>query len=126
MALNVITPGWRKVGASRSAGPAAPAGLQGLRADFVPEGAEIEEAVIEPTPPARGRAAAPPRIVDLTVDVKPGQTAILAIRLPSGALTFHPPVESVSRGAGGPRRCGSRSRCVEHHARPRRQPSRRS
>ena len=61
MALNVITPGWRKVGASRSAGPAAQAGLQGLRADFVPEGAEIEEAVIEPAPPARGRAAAPPR-----------------------------------------------------------------
>ena len=66
MALNVITPGWRKVGASRSAGPAAPAGLQGLRADFVPEGAEIEEAVIEPTPPARGRAAAP-RIATATV-----------------------------------------------------------
>jgi hypothetical protein len=38
----------------------------------------------------------------LSYDVGPGQTAVLAIRHPSGALTFHPPIETATRGARGP------------------------
>ena len=34
--------------------------------------------------------------------MKPGRTAILALRLPSGALTFHRPVQLTSRGVRGP------------------------
>ena len=33
-----------------------------------------------------------------------GQTAVLAIRLPSGALTFHLPVQTTARRPGGPSR----------------------
>src|SRR5262249_16894100 len=37
-------------------------------------------------------------VVDLTIDVEPGRVAILAVRHPSGALTFHVPIQSKSRG----------------------------
>ena len=44
--------------------------------------------------------------------LEPGQTAILAIRHPSGALTFHLPGSIHEPGrARAVRRCGSRSRC---------------
>ena len=63
---------------------------------------EVFEAV-----PADGvtRRAAPPDLV-LEVDLKPGEASLLAIRHPSGALTFHPSTERVARsghrrGAGG-------------------------
>ena len=57
-------------------------------------------------PRARARDARPgggrPGGLDLSYDLEPGQTAVLAIRHPSGALTFHLPVQSTSRGMRGP------------------------
>ena len=86
---------------SRGAAAKATPELPGLPAEFLTAGSSVaEEAVLEPTA-TRTRAAAA-GAVDLSCDVEPGHTAILAIRHQSGALTFHPPVQSVSRTARGP------------------------
>lgn len=63
----------------------------------------VEEVYEAAMPEETGaRRAAPPDLV-LDVDVAPGEAAILAIRHPSGALTFHPSSErrtrSVRRGS---------------------------
>ena len=75
--------------------------MAGLPREFLADDSRVsDEVVLDPAPPTRGRAAGGP--IDLTVDVEPGQMAILALRHPSGALTFHRPVESTTRGARGP------------------------
>jgi CHAT domain-containing protein len=51
----------------------------------------------EPQPATRGQARAQGAL-DFSYDIEDGDAAILAIRHPSGALTFHTPVQSVSRG----------------------------
>jgi hypothetical protein len=53
----------------------------------------------EATPPVVGarRAAGPPELV-IDVDLKPGEAGVLAIRHPSGALTFHVGAPPVGRG----------------------------
>src|SRR5215470_1639154 len=63
----------------------------------------VEEFVAQPAPAVRraGVAAAP---LDFSYDHKEGEAVILAIRHPSGALTFHRPVEAVRRGVQGQRR----------------------
>ena len=94
-----------RAGTSRRAGP-------GVAPVVPPEflqasGVRVEE-VLEAVPaPAAARRAAPPDLV-LDVDVKPGEEALLAIRHPSGALTFHPsetrvtaPSRRGARAAGG-------------------------
>jgi CHAT domain-containing protein len=103
MPIQIQSPGWkvRRLAASRSAAAKAAPDLTGLPPEFLTAGSSVaEEAVIEPAA-TRTRAAAA-GAVDLTYDVEPGHTAILAIRHQSGALTFHPPVQSVSRSARGP------------------------
>jgi hypothetical protein len=91
----------KRGGGARGAAAKAAAELPGLPPDFLTaESSVADEAVIEPSA-TRTRAAAP-TAVDLACDVPPGHTAILAIRHQSGALTFHPPVQSVSRTARGP------------------------
>jgi hypothetical protein len=45
----------------------------------------------------RGEAGAPGAL-DFSYDLADGEAAVLAIRHPSGALTFHTPVQSASRG----------------------------
>jgi hypothetical protein len=47
------------------------------------------------------RRAAPPNLV-LDVDLRPGESSLLVIRHPSGAITFHSSAERISRS--GPRR----------------------
>lgn len=55
--------------------------------------------------PRRDLGSTPtPGPLDFSYDLGPGETAILAIRHPSGALTFHRPVESTTRGV---RKAGS-------------------
>ena len=49
---------------------------------------------------ARRRRRRPDRI-DLTCDLAPGEAAVLVVRRPSGALTFHTPDETVRRTRGG-------------------------
>src|SRR5687767_1833536 len=81
-----------------TAAQAAAIDLPGLPAEFLTAESRVaEEAILEPAPATRGREPAPPAI-DLSYDLEPQQTAVLAIRHPSGALTFHPPIQSISRG----------------------------
>jgi hypothetical protein len=55
---------------------------------------EVHEAM--PSPAAAARRAAPPDLV-VEVDLEPGEASILAVRHPSGALTFHPTTERMVR-----------------------------
>jgi CHAT domain-containing protein len=102
--LKVNSPGWdvRRNLASRGAGEIAGVALPGLPDDFLAAGARIdEEVILQPRAVARD-AAGSPGPIDLTTELGPAETAILAIRRPSGALSFHPPTETVRRLRGGP------------------------
>ncbi len=102
--LKVNSPGWdvRRNLASRGAGELAAVALPGLPDDFLAEGAKIDdEVILQPRPAARD-AAISPGPIDLTTELGPAETAVLAIRRPSGALSFHPPTETIRRLRGGP------------------------
>jgi CHAT domain-containing protein len=105
MPIQVNSPGWRirrAAGTRGVAGASAAVDLPGLPPEFLAAESRVaEEAVLEPAPATRGRAPAAAGL-DITYDLEPGQTALLAIRHPSGALTFHQPVQSVSRGVRAP------------------------
>jgi CHAT domain-containing protein len=104
MPIQINSPGWRvkRVAGSRGAAQAAAIDLPGLPPEFLTTESRVaEEAALEPAPATRGREAAA-GAVDLSYDLEPGQTAVLAIRHQSGALTFHAPVQSISRGVRGP------------------------
>ena len=88
----------QRAGTSRGSGTVV---IPSLPSEFVPEGAETEEIIVEPRPAARGTRERPGPL-DLTCELQPGEAAVLAIRHPSGALTFHPPKETSSRTRGGP------------------------
>src|SRR5262249_38621629 len=51
---------------------------------------------------ARGQGLPGSAGLDFSYDLGPQETAVLAIRHPSGALTFHAPAQSTSRGSRGP------------------------
>src|SRR5262245_53992723 len=85
----------RRGGGRRSVAPAS-----SLPAEFLAEEATIAaEFTAEPSAAVR-RGAAPAEGLDFSCDLAEGEAALLAIRHPSGALTFHLPVESMRRGAG--------------------------
>jgi hypothetical protein len=101
MPIHVNSPGWRIPSATRG-GPAAATPLKGLPGEFLTGDSHVsEETVIEPAPATRGRPAAGGPL-DVTVDLEPGRAAVLALRHPSGALTFHRPIAATTRGARGP------------------------
>jgi hypothetical protein len=81
--------------ATRGAGRAA-ASFAGLPSEYLAEGVTAEEFVARP---AARRGVAPVGALDFSYELASGEAAVLAIRHASGALTFHPPVESASRGA---------------------------
>src|SRR4051794_17201943 len=100
MSIEVRSPNWRIRSATRGAGPGSDQ-LPGLPREFLTDVSRVsDEVVVEPAPTTRGKAAAAGPI-EVTVDVEPDQVPILAIRHPSGALTFHRPIESTTRGARG-------------------------
>ena len=103
MAITVNSSAWRRTSATRGDRGAAQA-LPGLPGMFVPPGADVsDEVTVEPAAPTRGAAPGVAGALDISTDVQPDQVAVLAIRHPSGALTFHLPVESRTRGTrGGP------------------------
>ena len=104
MPIQIISPGWRARRVAASRGSRTAADLPGLPPEFLTADSRVaDEAILEPAPATRGRATAPGAI-DVAYDVPPNQTAILAVRHQSGALTFHPPVQSVSRSLRGPSR----------------------
>ncbi len=85
-------------GAARRSAAAEPA----FPDSFLTNESEVaQQFVATPTATAR-RSLAPTGPLDFTYPLAEGESAILAIRHPSGALTFHLPVESTRRGAGQP------------------------
>ena len=99
MAIKVNAPDWsiQRAATTRGVGAVVP----GLPPAFVPDGAETEEFVAQPRPAVRG-AGAVAGALDISIDLAPGEAAVLAVRHPSGALTFHAPRETTSRTRGGP------------------------
>lgn len=114
MAVHVNSPGWRirRLGGTRGAARVAAPDLPGVPPEFLTAQSRVaEEVVLEPAPATRGqtspegratRAEAPADGLDLSCDLEPGHTALLAVRHPSGALTFHRPVDATTRGVRGP------------------------
>jgi hypothetical protein len=101
--IQLNSPDWSVQPAAASRGR-----LRGSRAaasfppEFLTEESEVAgEFVAQPKPATRGRPGAPGAL-DFSYDLGPDETAIVSIRHPSGALTFHLPVESTRRGARQP------------------------
>jgi CHAT domain-containing protein len=87
---------------SRAGGRRSASAASSFPAEFLTsESAVAEEFTAEPTAVAR-RGGAAPSALDFSYDIADGEAAVLAIRHPSGALTFHLPVESTRRGPGKP------------------------
>jgi len=102
MPIQINSPGWRvkRVAGSRGAARAA-IDLPGVPPELLTAlSVNAEEVVLvsASSPDAQDGA---PSLVDISCDERPGQKAILAIRLPSGALTLHLPVESTARDTRG-------------------------
>src|SRR5215213_3013807 len=106
MPIQINSHGWkvRRAGPSRAVASAAAPGLPGLPPEFLTDESHVaDEAVLEPAAaPATRGVDAPAGALDVSYDLEPGQTAVLAIRHPSGALTFHLPIEATARGLRGP------------------------
>jgi hypothetical protein len=88
----VSSPGARR-GARRSG-----TSISGLPAEYLAPGVTAEEYVAQPAAARRGAVGG--GALDFSCDLEGEESAILAIRHPSGALTFHLPIESERRGAG--------------------------
>src|SRR5688572_8846645 len=109
MPVQIHSPGWTVTRAAASRGVAGSNAipLPDLPPDFLTAGSRVvDEVILEPEGGVRARAARSD-VIDLTCDVRPGYTAALAVRMPSGALTFHQPLRGtptvMSRaGAGRP------------------------
>jgi hypothetical protein len=94
-----IQPAAASGGRLRSASRAATAGFP---PEFLTEESEVaDEFVAQPKAATRGRPGGPAAL-DFSCDVSADEAAIVSIRHPSGALTFHLPVESTSRGGRHP------------------------
>ncbi len=104
MPIQVNSSGWKikRAAVSRGRLRADAAALPGLPADFLTASSRVaDEAIVEPV---SGTLALDARseTIDLSCDVRPRHTAILALRMPSGALTFHRPLQTTTRSAAGP------------------------
>jgi CHAT domain-containing protein len=105
MPIQLNSPGWTTGRARTPRGATRDAAIElpGLPSQFLTDESRVaEEVVLVPPAATRGREAGSAAGLDLRYDLSPGQTAILAIRHPSGALTFHLPVQATSRGMRGP------------------------
>lgn len=104
MTIQLNSPGWRIVGTitSRGGTRSASVALPSVPSEFLADGSKVaEETILQPATATRGQVQGSAGL-DLSYDLDPGEAAILAIRHPSGALTFHPPVQSISRDLRGP------------------------
>src|SRR5687768_5137893 len=98
MKATVNSEGWQLLPAGVTRGAAA--AVPGVPSWALTEAKDIDEFVVQPAPAVRG-AAATPGTLDLSYDLAPGESAVLALRHPSGALTFHAP-RTTNRTRGGP------------------------
>src|SRR5262245_12130686 len=101
MAIKVnSSSGWNVEPAVTTRG--ASTAIPSLPREFLTEAISTEEVVAHPRPAARGEPAAAPGALDISCDLAPGEAAVLALRHPSGAITFHAPVETTGPTRGGP------------------------
>lgn len=106
MPIQLHSPDWsiQETGVSRRSRSAAAGTTSDFPGDFLTSDSEVAEefaAQPQPTATTRERALAPGAL-DFSYDLQAGEAAILALRHPSGALTFHLPAQSTSRGARQP------------------------
>jgi hypothetical protein len=104
--LRIDSPDWTidrsRTRAARSRADDAAEADKGFPAEFLTTGSEVaEEFRARPQAATRARGAAPGPL-DVSYELGPGEWAVLAIRHPSGALTFHRPIEAQRRSRGGP------------------------
>src|SRR5262245_15228824 len=97
-------PGIRSTAGDWSIRPVKSSGPGARRAasegpDFPPEFLTSDSSVADEfaAEPKAGRRDASAAVLDFSYDLKPGEAALLAIRHPSGALTFHVPAETARR-----------------------------
>src|SRR6186997_2368662 len=94
--LQLHSTSWSVAGATRG-GPSADADLSTLPADFLTAQTSIAEEVVLTPPAATTRDGHTAEPLDFSYDIGPTETAVVALRQPSGALTFHAP-EARTRG----------------------------
>ena len=100
--LQLHSKSWKvRDSAATRGGMDAADGLSGLPAAFLTAQSTVAEEVVVTPPPAatRGDAVEP---LDFSYEVAPGDTAVVALRQPSGALTFHAAKEDRTRSAAAP------------------------
>jgi hypothetical protein len=100
--LQPNTSAWsiRRSAVSRSSRSAAGTAEPDFPREFLTEESVVaEQFVAEPKAATRGQSVAPAAL-DFSYDLADGEAAILSIRHPSGALTFHAPVQYTGRGRG--------------------------
>jgi len=102
--IQINTPDWSiqsKI-VSRGSRSAATVAPPDFPPHFLTEESDVaEQFVSEPKTATRGELRTPGAL-DFSYDLADGEAAILSIRHPSGALTFHVPVQSASRGLRQP------------------------
>ncbi len=100
--IQLHSPGWqvRSTVAAVRSGRRSAALVSTFPSEFLTDSSFIaDEFVAEPKPAVR-RGLAPESALDFSYPLAEDEAAILAIRYPSGALTFHLPAESTRRGTG--------------------------
>jgi CHAT domain len=86
---------------SRGLTSASAANQSEFPSEFLTSESEVADEFVAQPKATRGQSANPGTL-DFSYDLAAGEAAILSIRHPSGALTFHVPVQSASRGPSQP------------------------
>lgn len=104
MPIQLNSPDWStgETAPSRESRLASAVAAPGFPAKFLTEESEVaEEFIAQPKTATRGQSESSGAL-DFSYDLAAYEAAILAIRHPSGALTFHLPVQTTSRGLRQP------------------------
>ena len=102
--IQINSPDWtiRRKATSRGSTSADAVTASEFPREFLTDDSEVaEEFVAQPKTTTRGESV-DPGALDFSYELGAGEAAILSIRHPSGALTFHVPVQSASRSLRQP------------------------
>ena len=102
--IHLNSPGWSVAGTVASRGTRAAAGATETEfpPEFLTDESEVAEEFTAQAKTATRDLSEAPDALDFSYDLAAGEAAILSIRHPSGALTFHLPVPSAGRGVTQP------------------------
>jgi hypothetical protein len=101
MAIRLNSPDWERTSAPSRGRVVTVPSSSDLPPEFLtPQSSVDETLVVRPSARVRGTGAVPSAI-DFSCDLAPGESAVVAMRHPSGALTFHLPVETTRVTRGG-------------------------